>query len=144
MGSLHQLRGSYCSPGYATSAQGILQGLHHGLGRGCGAIIGGVLIHEFGTKMTFRAYGIASLVVLVLFAIAQKCLGPDERMLNGARPNQLGVTTKAKQSPHNSPEADSPPSVVAPLMPGLFSHRHSEDPKFGVVGRHIQPRSTTS
>ncbi|KAJ7336565.1 Major facilitator super domain-containing protein 6 [Desmophyllum pertusum] len=48
--------------------------------------------------------------------VAQKCLGPDERM----RPNQLDVTTKAKQSPHNSPEVDSPPSVVAPLMPGLF------------------------
>lgn len=136
--------GRIAPPGYATSAQGILQGLHHGLGRGCGAIIGGVLIHQFGTKITFRAYGIVSLFVLVLFATIQKILGPDERMSNGIRPNQLNVKTKAKQSPDNSPEVDSPPSVVAPLMPGLFSHRNMEDPKFGVVGRHIQPRSSTS
>ena len=136
--------GRIAPPGFATSAQGILQGLHHGLGRGCGAIIGGVLIHMFGTNMTFRAYGIASLVVLILFAIVQKILGPDERMTSGARPNQLEVTTKAKLSPKNSPEVDSPPSVVAPLMPGLFSHRNSAEPNFGVVGRHIQPRSTTS
>ena len=94
--------------------------------------------------MTFRAYGIVSLFVLVLFATIQKILGPDERMSNGIRPNQLNVKTKAKQSPDNSPEVDSPPSVVAPLMPGLFSHRNMEDPKFGVVGRHIQPRSSTS
>lgn len=136
--------GRIAPPGYATSAQGILQGLHHGLGRGCGAILGGVLIHEFGTNVTFRLYGVASLVVLVLFAILQKILGPDERMINGARPNLLDVTSKAKHSPNNSPDTDSPPSVVAPVMPGLFSHTNTAEPNFGVVGRHIQPRSTTS
>ena len=136
--------GRIAPPGYATSAQGILQGLHHGLGRGCGAILGGVLIHEFGTNVTFRLYGVASLVVLVLFAILQKILGPDERMINGARPNLLDVTSKAKHSPDNSPDTDSPPSVVAPVMPGLFSHTNTGEPNFGVVGRHVQPRSTTS
>ncbi|XP_068715811.1 major facilitator superfamily domain-containing protein 6-like [Montipora foliosa] len=136
--------GRIAPPGYATSAQGILQGLHHGLGRGCGAIIGGLLIHKFGTNTTFRAYGMASLVVLILFAALQKILGTDERMTDAARPSRLGVITKTKQSPNNSPEMDSPPSVVAPLMPGLFSHRNSGERNFGVVGRHIQPRSTTS
>jgi MFS_1 like family len=28
-------------PQLRNSAQGVLQGLHHGLGRGCGAVIGG-------------------------------------------------------------------------------------------------------
>lgn len=35
-------------PELRTSAQGILQGLHLGLGRGCGAMIGGVLVNFFG------------------------------------------------------------------------------------------------
>ena len=136
--------GRIAPPGYATSAQGILQGLHHGLGRGCGAIIGGVLIHKFGTNVTFRAYGIASLCILILFAVVQKLLGPEERMTDRGRPSQLNVPTKAKQSPNNSPELDSPPSIVGPLIPSLFTYKNKGEPNFGVVGRHIQPRSTTS
>ena len=31
-----------------SSAQGILQGLHHGLGRGCGAVFGGILVYSYG------------------------------------------------------------------------------------------------
>lgn len=36
-------------PALRTSAQGILQGLHLGLGRGCGAMVGGVFVSYFGT-----------------------------------------------------------------------------------------------
>ncbi|TNN47047.1 Major facilitator superfamily domain-containing protein 6-A [Liparis tanakae] len=35
-------------PALRTSAQGILQGLHLGLGRGCGAMVGGVFVNYFG------------------------------------------------------------------------------------------------
>ncbi|XP_014681374.1 PREDICTED: major facilitator superfamily domain-containing protein 6-like [Priapulus caudatus] len=55
-------------PNHRPSAQGILQGLHHALGRACGAIIGGMLATRFGTQITFRGYGFASLIVLVAFA----------------------------------------------------------------------------
>ena len=34
--------------GLRSSAQGILQGLHHGLGRGCGAVFGGILVYSYG------------------------------------------------------------------------------------------------
>ncbi|XP_072173908.1 major facilitator superfamily domain-containing protein 6-like [Diadema setosum] len=54
-----------------SSAQGILQGTHHGLGRGCGAIFGGLLVNAFGTRETFRGFGVASLVVLVIFLAMQ-------------------------------------------------------------------------
>lgn len=37
-------------PELRTSAQGILQGLHLGLGRGCGAMVGGVFVFYFGTS----------------------------------------------------------------------------------------------
>ncbi|KAH3699466.1 major facilitator superfamily domain-containing protein 6-like [Dreissena polymorpha] len=50
-----------------SSAQGILQGLHHGLGRGCGAVFGGMLVYSFGTRITFRAYGISCIFVLAAF-----------------------------------------------------------------------------
>ncbi|SPP75284.1 blast:Major facilitator superfamily domain-containing protein 6 [Drosophila guanche] len=49
------------------SGQGVLQGIHHGLGRGCGAIIGGMFVTYYGTTATFRWYGIACLLVLGLF-----------------------------------------------------------------------------
>jgi MFS family permease len=47
------------------TAQGMLQAIHFGLGRGCGAIIGGLLITWFGCKVTFCLYGL-----LCLFAMA--------------------------------------------------------------------------
>lgn len=119
--------------GFGTSAQGILQGLHHGLGRGCGAIIGGLLTHRFGTETIFRYYGVANLVVLVLFFILQRILGPDERI------SSENLKPKLKESPTASIPPGSPPSIVGPVVPGLFEEKVSEDPKFHVVGRHIQP-----
>ncbi|XP_076324445.1 major facilitator superfamily domain-containing protein 6-like [Tachypleus tridentatus] len=51
------------------SAQGVLQGLHHGLGRGCGAILGGLFVSYFGTQVTFRGYGFACLIILIIFIL---------------------------------------------------------------------------
>lgn len=50
-----------------SSGQGVLQGIHHGLGRGCGAIIGGMFVTYYGTAATFRWYGVACLFVLGIF-----------------------------------------------------------------------------
>lgn len=65
-------------PELRTSAQGILQGLHLGLGRGCGAMIGGVLVNYFGAAATFRGIGMACLVILLLFALIQWLAVPDK------------------------------------------------------------------
>ncbi|KFQ18123.1 Major facilitator superfamily domain-containing protein 6, partial [Merops nubicus] len=65
-------------PELRTSAQGILQGLHLGLGRGCGAMVGGVLVNYFGPAATFRGIGMACLVILLLFSLIQWQLVPDE------------------------------------------------------------------
>ena len=141
--------GRIAPPGYATSAQGVLQGLHHGLGRGCGAIVGGLLIHVLGTELTFRGYGIACFAVLLLFVMMQKILGPDERMVSqeiSSKPDHLEISPrpKAKQSPSASPTSDSPPSVLGPSISSLFSRANPGHPSHGVVGRHIQPRRTSS
>ncbi|XP_041699697.1 major facilitator superfamily domain-containing protein 6-like isoform X1 [Coregonus clupeaformis] len=58
-------------PELRTSAQGILQGLHLGLGRGCGAMVGGVFVNFFGAAHTFSGIGMSSLVILLLFALIQ-------------------------------------------------------------------------
>ncbi|XP_041056246.1 major facilitator superfamily domain-containing protein 6-like [Carcharodon carcharias] len=65
-------------PALRTSTQGILQGLHLGLGRGCGAMMGGVMVNAFGAPETFRGIGMASLVILLLFALIQWLAVPDE------------------------------------------------------------------
>ncbi|KAL1770581.1 major facilitator superfamily domain-containing protein 6 isoform X1 [Sigmodon hispidus] len=65
-------------PELRTSAQGILQGLHLGLGRGCGAMIGGVLVNYFGAAATFRGIGMACLVILLLFSLIQWLAVPDK------------------------------------------------------------------
>lgn len=44
-----------------------MQGIHHGLGRGCGAVIGGMFVNYFGTTTTFRGYGVICLMVLAAF-----------------------------------------------------------------------------
>ncbi|XP_061899330.1 major facilitator superfamily domain-containing protein 6-like [Entelurus aequoreus] len=72
-------------PDLRTSAQGILQGLHLGLGRGCGAMVGGLLVGYFGAAVTFRGIGMASLVILLIFTLIQ-CLtreieGNEDKML---------------------------------------------------------------
>ncbi|XP_045613661.1 major facilitator superfamily domain-containing protein 6 [Procambarus clarkii] len=50
-----------------SQSQGVLQGIHHGFGRGSGAIIGGIFVNFFGTPVVFRAYGVVSLIVLAAF-----------------------------------------------------------------------------
>ena len=132
--------GRVAPPGYGTSAQGVLQGLHHGLGRGCGAIIGGLLIHHFGTNLTFRGYGVACSIILLLYVLILKTIGPDDRLNWGS--DSTGVKTKVKLSPTTS--ASPSPLRVSPA-PLHLTYREMDEPKFGkVVGKEIQPRSNAS
>ncbi|KRX51923.1 Major facilitator superfamily domain-containing protein 6 [Trichinella sp. T9] len=57
-------------PQFKSSAQGFLQGLHHGLGRGCGALFG-------GTQLMFRAYGFSCLVILGIFYAVNRFMSGD-------------------------------------------------------------------
>ncbi|XP_028391387.1 major facilitator superfamily domain-containing protein 6-like [Dendronephthya gigantea] len=91
--------GKMAPPEYATSAQGVLQGLYHGLGRGCGAILGGIFIHIHSTEAVFRTYGIACFAVLVIYFIINYFLGKT-----GTK-----SSSKSKVSPKTSP--GTPPAV---------------------------------
>jgi len=56
-------------PELRPSAQGFLQGVHHGFGKFCGSVVGGMLIKSNGTIKVFRAYGLVCLVFLVVFVV---------------------------------------------------------------------------
>lgn len=46
----------------------VCAGLHHGLGRGCGAVLGGAAVARWGTTRTFAGYGLLCGVALAAFA----------------------------------------------------------------------------
>ncbi|XP_075871097.1 major facilitator superfamily domain-containing protein 6-A-like [Nelusetta ayraudi] len=109
-------------PALRTSAQGILQGLHLGLGRGCGAMVGGVFVNYFGAADTFRGIGMASLVILLVFSFIQ-CLSGEE----GAKEDQILAenipvpsspvpiaTIDLVQSHSSAPPAVAPAAVRSP------------------------------
>lgn len=55
-------------PELKTSTQGVMQGLHHGIGRACGALLGGYMINAIG-KSQLR---VSARVDLVYFAFVLK------------------------------------------------------------------------
>ncbi|XP_028415359.1 major facilitator superfamily domain-containing protein 6-like [Dendronephthya gigantea] len=59
------------NPGVATTMQGILSGVHWGLGLGGGAILGGILVNAIGSKYTFLGYGVFTLLNLFGFILTQ-------------------------------------------------------------------------
>ncbi|KAI2806839.1 Major facilitator super domain-containing protein 6 [Blomia tropicalis] len=55
------------APDLRSSAQGVMQGIYNGLGRGSGSILGGVIIHRFGSRVAFFGYGLLCAAVGGLF-----------------------------------------------------------------------------
>ncbi|TNN11492.1 Major facilitator superfamily domain-containing protein isoform 1 [Schistosoma japonicum] len=56
-------------PEFRSSTLGFLRAIHYGMGRGLGAIFGGLVISSYGTPAMFRAYGAASALVLLSFLL---------------------------------------------------------------------------
>ncbi|XP_018313683.1 major facilitator superfamily domain-containing protein 6 isoform X1 [Mycetomoellerius zeteki] len=87
-----------------SSAQGVLQGLHHGLGRGCGAVIGGMFVAAYGTTATFRAYGLICIIVLAVFVFInfyRKDTGFVSELPQTEDPHQVAEATHL--APHGVP-----------------------------------------
>ncbi|XP_063067570.1 major facilitator superfamily domain-containing protein 6-A isoform X2 [Engraulis encrasicolus] len=96
-------------PALRTSAQGILQGLHLGLGRGCGAMLGGVFVNEFGAAETFRGVGMTSLVILLIFALIQFLMDQDSRGGSASAGSSPG---KDRMLAENIPMPSSPVPIA--------------------------------
>ncbi|KAK2819493.1 hypothetical protein Q7C36_021139 [Tachysurus vachellii] len=119
-------------PALRTSAQGILQGLHLGLGRGCGAMLGGFLANSFGPAETFRGIGMASLVILLLFAFIQSVTEKDKenKMLAENIPIPSSPVPIATIDLMPNSEVVSPSSHQEPKLPARKT-RHQEDQEDG-------------
>merc|ERR1712012_1363852 len=102
------------------SAQGVLQGIHHGFGRFCGAVFGGMLIKDHGTKIIFRIYGLVCAVVLVLFTLIN-----FYNMKEGGFKTDLGEDV----DPKNVLEAEhlAPHGVPGGFKPRALSRRNSQE-----------------
>ncbi|KAF2359440.1 Major facilitator superfamily associated domain [Trinorchestia longiramus] len=98
-------------------AQGVLQGIHHGIGRGCGAIIGGFFVNAYGTTKVFFGYGLLSLLVLGVFVFVN-----FYRREGGFQPD-----LPPEEDPHQMADegaALAPHGVPANPMPRAPSTQH--------------------
>ena len=53
--------------GSGATIQGIIHGVYWGLGMAVGGVLGGLMIHEIGARLTFRLEAASSFVILVFF-----------------------------------------------------------------------------
>lgn len=57
----------YSLPGSGATIQGIIHGVYWGLGMAVGGVIGGMMVHVIGARLTFRLEAVLSFAILVLF-----------------------------------------------------------------------------
>ncbi|KAJ0183045.1 hypothetical protein K1T71_001021 [Dendrolimus kikuchii] len=110
-------------PRLRSSAQGVLQGLHHGLGRGCGALLGGVAVYKWGTTRTFAGYGLLCGLVLAVFAFLNFRGGAD-RPDGGADADEeaRAVAEAGVLAPHGVPSNPLPRALSSTRLADLAHH----------------------
>ncbi|KAG8040362.1 hypothetical protein G9C98_000933 [Cotesia typhae] len=116
-------------PQLRSSAQGVLQGLHHGLGRGCGAVIGGMFVASYGTTATFRAYGLICALVLAAFIFInfyRKDTGFVADLPQTEDPHQVAEATHL--APHGVPSNAIPRALSSSRL-----HELAQDPGYGAT-----------
>lgn len=112
-------------PGLRSSAQGVLQGLHHGLGRGCGAVLGGAAVARWGTTRTFAGYGLLCAVALVAFAFVNFRDGGGAAGAGAAMDEEARAVAEAGVlAPHGVPSNPLPRALSSTRLHDL-SHRDS-------------------
>merc|ERR1719510_830939 len=94
-------------------AQSFLQGLHHGFGRFCGAVFGGMLIKAHGTVIVFRIYGGVCAVFLILF-IAVNFFNRNEGGFSDEVDPELLAQEGAPFAPHGVPGGANPKGLEDP------------------------------
>lgn len=93
-------------PHLKSSTQGVLQGLHHGFGRGAGAILGGIFINKFGTRPTFAVYGLLCGLVLAFFVfVNSQRTHSGFRWLEDENEHQVYIEGGSGLAPHGVPSA---------------------------------------
>ncbi|XP_045498894.1 major facilitator superfamily domain-containing protein 6-A [Colias croceus] len=104
-----------------SSAQGVLQGLHHGLGRGCGAVLGGVAVAKWGTTRTFAGYGLLCAVALAAFAFVN-FRGDDGAPPVAPDEDARAVAEAGVLAPHGVPSNPLPRALSSTRLADLAAH----------------------
>mmetsp|Transcript_24217 Transcript_24217/g.67332 ORF Transcript_24217/g.67332 Transcript_24217/m.67332 type:complete len:111 (-) Transcript_24217:123-455(-) len=83
------------------SMQGLFSAMYLGFGRGCGALLGGMIYYGYGAKMTFRAgsawiaAGWALVTLLHLALSASSC--PSQQSLGSHSPESVVAVHSSEQ-----------------------------------------------
>ncbi|XP_050421146.1 major facilitator superfamily domain-containing protein 6 isoform X2 [Adelges cooleyi] len=122
-----------------SSAQGVLQGIHHGLGRGCGAVIGGMFVSQFGTTTTFRGYGFVCAIVLAAFIFInfyRKDTGFVSELPVAEDPHQVAEET-AHLAPHGVPSNPIPRGLSSNKLQDLATENHGYGATHSYAGGNL-------
>ncbi|OAD54077.1 Major facilitator superfamily domain-containing protein 6 [Eufriesea mexicana] len=125
-------------PQLRTSAQGVLQGIHHGLGRGCGAVIGGMFVDAYGTTATFRAYGLICILVLAAFVFInfyRKDTGFVSELPQTEDPHQVAEATHL--APHGVPSNAIPRALSSTRLHELANQDSSYGATYQTSGGNL-------
>ncbi|XP_033341634.1 major facilitator superfamily domain-containing protein 6 jef isoform X1 [Megalopta genalis] len=125
-------------PQLRTSAQGVLQGIHHGLGRGCGAVIGGMFVDAYGTTATFRAYGLSCVVVLggfVFINFYRKDTGFVSDLPQTEDPHQVAEATHL--APHGVPSNAIPRALSSTRLHELANQDTGYGATYQTAGSNL-------
>ncbi|KZC12453.1 Major facilitator superfamily domain-containing protein 6 [Dufourea novaeangliae] len=125
-------------PQLRTSAQGVLQGIHHGLGRGCGAVIGGMFVNAYGTTTTFRAYGLCCLLVLggfVFINFYRKDTGFVSDLPQTEDPHQVAEATHL--APHGVPSNAIPRALSSTRLHELANQDSGYGATYQTAGGNL-------
>ncbi|KAL2723687.1 major facilitator superfamily domain-containing protein 6-like isoform X1 [Vespula maculifrons] len=109
-----------------SSAQGVLQGLHHGLGRGC------------GTTTTFRVYGLTCLVVLAAFIFInfyRKDTGFVSDLPQTEDPHQVAEVTHL--APHGVPSNAIPRALSSTRLHELANQESGYGATYQTTGGNL-------
>ncbi|KAL8605194.1 hypothetical protein ACOMHN_031135 [Nucella lapillus] len=75
-------------PGMSATIQGLVGGMHFGIGKGLGSLLTGFLFRRLGERWSFRVYAIGALCLLLVYAALNQLVFHSHGRPSPARPSQ--------------------------------------------------------
>jgi len=98
---------SAAPPGLLATLHGMAGSVHYSIGRGVGSFVGGYLISLYGTRNTFRIFGIGATASGIIFVVLYNCfMKPFERASALRRPTIIEPKQPVDFSPLSKTETD--------------------------------------
>eukprot|EP00638_Chattonella_subsalsa_P006671 CAMPEP_0117755880 /NCGR_PEP_ID=MMETSP0947-20121206/13717_1 /TAXON_ID=44440 /ORGANISM="Chattonella subsalsa, Strain CCMP2191" /LENGTH=401 /DNA_ID=CAMNT_0005575303 /DNA_START=431 /DNA_END=1636 /DNA_ORIENTATION=- len=81
-------------PQMKTTVQGLVNGVHWGVGFGCGALIGGYMFDQYGAVVLFRSTAVVVAIVLCCSILQKQCLKVTRFLLASRKEKELTLSKK--------------------------------------------------